>query len=251
MTVTEDGNTEEGADRDSPQSLLTHLNELRWRVVRIAAAIVFFSLISLIFANRIRELLAAPYIAICGRGEECFQLIDVSESFSVLMRVAFFGGLILSSPVVLYQIWGFINPALTTRERKWSVPVIFATVVLFCLGVGFGYWTLPRAFQFFLGIFGEVPSQFRLGSYFSFVIRYLLAFGASFMYPVFLFGAAAAGLITSSQLATGRRWAVLVIVIAAAAITPSGDALTLTLLSAPLYVFYEITYWLVRLLLRK
>jgi sec-independent protein translocase protein TatC len=167
------------------------------------------------------------------------------------MRVAVFAGVILGSPIVLYQIWAFVSPALHDRERKWAIPVITASVALFLAGVVFGYWTLPKAFQFFLGIFDDVPSQFRLGEYFSFVIRYLLAFGVSFMYPVFLFGASAAGLIGSKQLAKGRRWAVLIIVIVAAAITPTGDVLTLTLLSTPLYLFYELTYWLVRLTLRK
>jgi sec-independent protein translocase protein TatC len=83
------------------------------------------------------------------------------------------------------------------------------------------------------------------------VIRFLLAFGVSFLYPVFLFAVAAAGAVSSAQLGRGRRWAVLVIVVAAAAITPTGDALTLALLSVPLYVLYELTYWLVRLVLRK
>lgn len=236
---------------DKPQSLLAHLDELRWRIVKIAGAIVGASLFSLIFANWIRELLAAPYEGICDRGVDCFQIIEPTEPFSVLMRVAVFGGVIIASPLILYQIWAFISPALTRRERRWAIPVIASTVTLFSAGVAFGYWTLPQAFRFFLGIFGEVPPQYRLGAYFSFVIRYMLAFGASFMYPVFLFGAAAAGLISSRQLARGRRWAVLIIVIVAAAITPTGDALTLTLLSVPLYLFYEITYWLIRLTLRK
>jgi sec-independent protein translocase protein TatC len=238
-------------DRDEPQSLLHHLNELRWRIVKIALGVVGMSLFSLIFANEIKDFLAAPYEDICDR-ETCFQLIAPTESFSVLMRVAVFSGVILSSPVVLYQIWAFVSPALSKRERKWAIPVIAVSVLLFLGGVSFGYWVMPRAFTFFLGIFTDgVESNFRLGEYFSFVIRFLLAFGVSFMYPVFLFGAAAAGLISSAQLATGRRWAVLIIVIVAAAITPTGDVLTLTLLSVPLYLFYEITYWLVRLLLRK
>lgn len=243
--------TVQAEDRDKPQSLLTHLSELRWRIVKSGAAIVGASLLSLLFANWIKDVLAAPYLDICGTEDECFQLIAPAESFGVLMRVAVFGGIILGSPIVLYQIWAFVSPALHHRERRWAIPVITSTVLLFVLGVLFGYWSLPRAFQFFLAIFGEVPSQFRLGDYFSFVIRFMLAFGVSFMYPVFLFGAAAAGLVSSAQLGRGRRWAVLIIVVVAAAITPTGDVLTLTLLSTPLYLFYELTYWLVRLILRK
>lgn len=239
------------SSRDEPQPLLSHLDELRWRIVKAAAGVVGASLLSLIFANPLKDLLAAPYEQVCSLGDACFQLIAPAESFSVLMRVAVFAGIIIGSPVVLYQIWAFVSPALHQRERKWAVPIIGLSVFLFLAGVVFGYWTLPKAFQFFLGIFDDVPSQFRLGEYFSFVIRYLLAFGVSFMYPVFLFGASAAGLIGSRQLARGRRWAVLIIVVVAAAITPTGDVLTLTLLSTPLYLFYELTYWLVRLTLRK
>ena len=154
-------------------------------------------------------------------------------------------------PVILYQLWSFINPALTTRERRWTIPIIGACVVLFLGGISFGYWTLPRGLEFLLGIFDDVDTDLRILEYFSFTVRFLLAFGLSFLYPVFLFAAAAAGIVSSEQLAKGRRWAVLVIVIVAAAITPTGDALTLTILTVPLYFFYEVTYWLVRLLLRK
>lgn len=235
--------------RDQPQSLLSHLNELRWRLLRAALGIAVGSAIGLTFANAVKDLLAAPYLRSCA---DCtFQAIAPAETFSVLMKVAVFTGIIIGSPVVLWQIWAFVSPALTDRERKWAVPVISFSVFLFVLGVVFGYWTLPRAFEFFQSIFRDVETNLRLGDYFSFVLRYLLAFGGSFLYPVFLFGMAAAGIVSSRQLASGRRWAVLIIVVVAAAITPTGDAITLTLLVVPLYLFYEITYWLIRLVLRK
>lgn len=234
---------------DDRQPILAHLEEFRWRIVKIAGAIVVASLIALIFADELRQLLEAPYKDVCPTCE--LAQFGPTEQFSVLMRVALFGGIVLSSPVVLYQIWAFINPALTPVERKWSIPIIGSCVTLFVLGIGFGYWTMPRGLEFLLGIFDDVKTDLRLLDYLSFAVRYLLAFGVSFLYPIFLFAAAAAGLVSSEQLARGRRWAVLIIVIVAAAITPSGDALTLGLLSAPLYVFYEMTYWLVRLTLRK
>jgi sec-independent protein translocase protein TatC len=235
---------------DDRQPILAHLEEFRWRIVKIAAAIFGGAMIALLFANRIRLILEAPYDQVCG--DSCqLQALNATEQFSVLMKVAVFGGVVLASPVVLYQIWAFINPALTSRERRWALPIIAACVALFCGGIAFGYWSLPRGLEFLLGIFPDVESNLRIGDYFSFAVRFLLAFGASFLYPVFLFAAAAAGVVTSAQLANGRRWAILIIVVVAAAITPTGDALTLTLLSVPLYVFYEVTYWLVRLLLRK
>jgi sec-independent protein translocase protein TatC len=167
------------------------------------------------------------------------------------MRIGLFGGIIVGSPVVLYQIWAFVNPALTNKERKWAIPIVAALVVLFVGGVGFGYWSLPRGLEFLLEIFPGVDTNLQIGQYYSFTLRFLLAFGLAFLYPVFLYAAAAAGVISAEQLARGRRWAIVIIVIGAAMITPSGDAFTLLILSGPLYLMYEATYWLVRLTLKK
>jgi sec-independent protein translocase protein TatC len=105
--------------------------------------------------------------------------------------------------------------------------------------------------EFLLDIFPGVETDLQIGQYYSFTLRFLLAFGLAFLYPVFLYAAAAAGVISAEQLARGRRWAIVIIVIGAALITPSGDAFTLLILSGPLYLMYEATYWLVRLTLRK
>lgn len=234
---------------DSPQSILAHLNELRWRVVRMAIAVALGSTIALVFADQIRSLIDAPFNEAVP--DSAFQTLAAGEQWGVLMRIALFGGLMLASPIVLYQVWAFINPALTPRERKWAVPIVAALVVLFVSGVVFGYWALPRGLEFLLGIFPDVETNLQLGQYYSFALRFLLAFGLAFLYPVFLYAAAAARLISARQLAGGRRWAILLIVIGAAAITPTGDALTLFVLAVPLYVMYEATYWLVRLTLKS
>lgn len=234
---------------DNPQSLLAHLDELRWRIVKIAIAVIAGAIVAFFFADMMRDVLEAPFYNATPDNE--FQALKVGEEWGVLMRVALFGGLVIASPVVLYQIWAFINPALTGTEKKWAFPIVAALVVLFIGGVLFGYLVLPRGLEFLLGIFPNVENNLLIGEYYSFVIRFLLAFGAAFLYPVFLFAAAAAGLVSSEQLARGRRWAVLLVVIGAAVITPTGDILTLGVLAVPLYLMYEITYWLVRLVLRK
>ena len=233
------------------QPLLTHLNELRWRLVKSAAAVLIGAIIALIFGHWIKDLLQLPYDRAFPGEENTLQVLAPTEEFSVLMKIAFFGGAVLASPVVIYQIWMFITPALTRREKKWAIPIVISCTVLFCAGVAVGYQTMGRGLAFLLGIFEDVANNLRLTDYFSFAIRFLLAFGISFLYPVFLFTAAAANLVTSKQLARGRRWAVLLVVTGAAIITPTGDVLTLAMLSAPLYAFYEITYWLVQLVLRK
>jgi len=234
---------------DQPQSILAHLEELRWRIFRIFIAIAIGGVVAFVFADQLRTILEAPFHT--AAPDFAFQAFEPAEEFGVLMRIAMFGGVVLASPVILYQVWGFINPALTKRERNWAFPIVSALVVLFVGGVLFGYWTLPRGLSFLLSIFTDVTNDLRIGSYYSFVLRYLAAFGLAFLYPVFLFAAAAAGVVTSARLARGRRWAVLIIVTAAALITPSGDAFTLIVLSVPLYVMYEATYWMIRLVLKK
>lgn len=234
---------------DEAKPILAHLDELRWRILKSGAAILGAGIVAFIFSSPLRHIIERPFHQ--SNPSAQFQVFGPTEQWGVLMRVAFFGGLILASPVVLYQIWAFINPALTIRERRWAVPIVSTMVVLFLGGVAFGYWTLPRALGFLLNIFPDVRSDLRLSEYYSFALRFLLAFGASFLYPVFIFAASAAGVVSSRQLAKGRRWAVLIVVTGAALITPTGDALTLTLLSVPLYLMYEATYWLVRLVLHR
>ena len=234
---------------DKPQSILAHLEELRWRVVKIFIAVLVGGAVALIFSDQLRVILEAPFHAAAPENE--LQTLAATEQWGVLMRIGLFGGVILASPVVLYQVWAFIQPALTSKERNWAWPIVGALVVLFVGGVVFGYLTLPRGLEFLLQIFPDVETNLRLGDYYSFTLRFLLAFGLAFLFPVFLFAAAAAGIITSKQLAKGRRWAILIIVIGAALITPSGDAFSLLVLSVPLYLMYEATYWLVRLVLRK
>jgi len=235
--------------KDDPQSILTHLEELRWRLLKMGIAVLVGGIIALVFSEQLRSILEAPFET--AAPDSFLQSLAVTEQWGVLMRIGLFGGVILASPVILYQMWGFVNPALTSKERKWAIPVVMALAILFVGGVLFGYWALPRGLDFLLGVLPDVENNLRVGDYYSFVLRFLLAFGLAFLYPVFLFAAAAAGVVSSEQLARGRRWAVLIVVTGAALITPSGDAFTLMLLSVPLYLMYEVTYWLVRLVLKK
>lgn len=234
---------------DNPQSILSHLEELRWRLLKVFIAVILGAVVAFVFADPLRSLLEEPFHT--AAPENTFQALRAGEEWGVLMRISLFGGVFLAAPVILYQIWAFINPALTGRERKWAIPIVSALAILFAAGALFGYVVLPRGLEFLLGIFDDVGNDLLLGDYYSFTLRFLLGFGLAFLYPVFLFAAAAAGLITSKQMASGRRWAVLLCVIGAALITPTGDVLNLMILAIPLYLMYEITYWLVRLVLKK
>jgi sec-independent protein translocase protein TatC len=234
----------------SQQPIMSHLAELRTRLFKVAAAIVIGSIVAFIFRNWIFELLIDPYEQITGDSKLAF--FKPTEAFSLFMRLSLFGGFILASPIVIYQVWAFVAPALSKREKRIAVPVVMILVVLFLSGVGFGYWSLQRGLGFLIDFGGDSLDPVIGGSfYLSFAMRFLLVFGIAFEFPVFLYAAAAMGVVGWRQLAAGRRWAVLLIVTIGAVVTPSGDPYTLLLLSVPLYVFYEATIWIVRFTLRR
>ena len=233
-----------------PAPLMAHLDELRSRIFKAALAVVVGAIVAFVFRDWIFNLLIAPYEKVAD--DRSLVFFRPTEAFSLFMRLSLFGGFVLASPVVIYQIWAFINPALSPRERRWVVPIVAALAVLFAGGIWFGYWSLARGLGFLIDFGGE-NLQPAIGGdfYLTFAIRFLLVFGFAFEFPVFLFLAAAVGVVGWRTLARGRRWAVLIIVTVGAVVTPSGDPLTLLLLSVPLYLLYEIDIWLIRFLLRR
>ena len=238
-----------GQVEEARQPIMAHLVELRDRLIKVSIAVVLGSIIAFFFREQILDILQEPYSKVTDGQNLVFT--GPTEPFSIAMRIALFGGAVLVSPVIFFQAWAFVNPALTKRERRWAFPIVAALVFLFGLGVVFAYWSMERALEFLLNIQPGIDPIITVEFYTRFTIRFLLVFGFAFQFPVFLFGTAAAGVVTSAQLAEGRRWAVLIIVVLGAVVTPTGDPLTLMLLSTPLYLFYEATIWLVRLVLRK
>ncbi len=243
---------------DVRQPMMGHLKELRNRLGKSAVAVVVGAIIAYLVRDGFQlgefavpglwDLLVAPYEEVFP-GDELTN-IKVAEQFSVLLRLIGFGGFLIASPYLFSQAWGFVSPALSKREKRWTIPIVASLFSLFSAGVGFAYWLLPRVLEL-LGSFLEVNVQITISDYFGFFLRFLLVFGLTFEFPVFLFAAGAAGIVTSAQLRQARRWAVLIIVIVAAAVTPTGDAYTLFFLAGPLYALYEVTLLLIRFVLRK
>jgi sec-independent protein translocase protein TatC len=234
----------------SSMPMMEHLLEFRSRLVKAAIAVAVGTTVAFFFNEQILDLLAKPYQVAVPGGQLAF--FRPTEAFSTVMRLAFFGGLILASPVVLYQLWRFVVPALSPKEKRWSYPITAVFVVLFLSGVVLGYLSLERGLGFLLEFGGDALTPI-IGAdfYLKFATRFILAFGLAFEFPVFLFAAAAVGAVSSKLLSSNRRWAVLIILIAAAIITPSGDPMTLMLLSVPLYVLYELTILAIRFILRR
>ncbi len=231
-------------------SMMGHLQEFRDRLVKSLIAVAVGTVIAFMFNERILELLAEPFRIAVPDGSLAF--FRPTEAFSTVMRLSVFGGVILSSPVILYQTWRFAAPALSPKEKRWAYPITLVFVFLFLAGVFVGYIALERGLAFLLDFGGDVLVPV-IGAdfYLKFATRFILAFGLAFEFPVFLFAAAAVGAVSSEKLRKNRRWALLIILIAAAIITPSGDPVTLMLLSVPLYILFELSILAIRWFLRR
>lgn len=244
-------------------TVVEHLTELRRRLVIIILAVALASIVGFVFFDEIFGLFKEPYcdalrklpeIAPPGSvdGGECrLSFFNVAEPFLVRLKIALFTGLAIALPIVLYQVWMFVTPGLTKRERRLGLPFVVASVILFAGGGWFALWTLPRALSFLLGLAGDVATPVvGIGQYVSFLMFMILAFGLSFEFPILLIFLAAARVITSQQLRQARRWAYVGVAIAAAVITPSQDPYSWAAVAGPLIVFYELSILVARLMKR-
>lgn len=232
------------------QPITAHLEELRSRIIKAALAVVVASVVAFVYRGAIFDILIAPYEQ--ATVDRSLVFFRPTEAFSLFMRLSLFGGFVLASPVVLWQLWSFVAPALSAREKRLVLPIVAALTTLFLAGISFGYWSLERGLGFLLDFAGDDLEPVIGGDYYlSFALRFLLVFGIGFEFPVFLYALALMGVVGWRRLASARRWAVLLIVTIGAIVTPSGDPLTLLLLSVPLYVLYEATIWIVRFTVRR
>ena len=233
----------------SRMSLMNHLVELRSRLIKSVVAVAVGSVVGFIFYRDILAVLAKPYE---GATDQPLAFFQPTEPFSLALRVALFGGFILASPVIMYQVWRFIGPALSKRERRYVYPLSGVMALLFLSGIALGYYTLPLALRVLFSFAGDLLQEtVGVNFYFSFAMRFLLAFGLAFQFPVFLFAAAALGLVGSRALREQRRWAVVFVVVAAALMTPGGDPITLLMLSTPMYLLYEASILSIRYILKR
>ncbi|MCY3578626.1 MAG: twin-arginine translocase subunit TatC [bacterium] len=247
--------TGEGRTRssDGTMPLMGHLVELRSRLIKSALAVVAGAVVCWVFYPQILDLLVQPYCDVVPEeavAEEATRqnlfggcellVLDPLEPFSVRLTVAGYGGLTLAIPVVLWQVWRFVQPGLYPRERRHAAAFTVIGALLFALGAGLAYWTIPRALDFLATIGGEdLVTGFSPAKYLSFVIKMMAAFGIGFEFPILLVFLQMAGIIHYRQLIRGRRFAIVGIVALVAVITPSGDPFTLMVLSVPMYLFYE------------
>lgn len=228
-------------------TLTEHLAELRSRVVRALLAVVVGVVVVIAFYDPVLRFLLRPYNNLCDRRgpEFCvaqLQTLGPLEGFSARLSISTYGGIVLALPVIMWQIWRFIVPALHARERRYAIPFVLSTVVLFALGGFVAYWTLDKALEFLISWSGtEVHANFQVSRYISLVGVMIAAFGIAFEFPVLLVFLQLIGVLTPRTLIKGWRYAILIIFVLAAVITPSGDPYSMLALALPMTLFYMLS----------
>jgi len=221
-------------------TFLEHLEELRVRLIRSLIALVVGFGVCWGFSAKIFRFISEPLRK--AYPEVQFIATEPTEKFMLYMKVAFFAGIFLVAPYIVYQVWAFIAPGLYAHERGYAVPFILFGSLFFLLGGLFGHYILfPMTFQFLVQV-GDVDIKFlpRITEYFSFYSWFLLGLGAVFQLPVLIFVLARIGLVTAGFLARQFKYALLAAFVLSAVITPGGDAVTQTVLAVPLIGLYAI-----------
>ena len=237
---------------DKKMSLTDHLSELRTRLIRavIALGIGFFA--CYYYKDWIFEIITRPLTQVLPKNSYLIYT-GLTEAFFVYMKLAFFASLIITSPFILYQIWKFISPGLLMTEKKYVVPFVISSTLLFVGGILFGYFiVLPPAFEFFISFNNKyLQAMISFRDYLSLFVTFLLGFGLSFELPAFVFFLTKLGIVNAKMLSQKRRYAILVMFIVAAILTPSPDALSQALMAIPLMFLYEVSIFVAKFAQKK
>ena len=226
-------------------TLIGHLAELRRRLVVSIVAVVVGTMGAYAFVDDLMRFVVAP----AGR----LYFMSPAEGFFAYLKLAVVAGFMVALPAVLWQVWRFVAPALTSREKKWGLALVPGFLILFLFGVVFAYTLVwPVAVKFFLGFGNEsLMPMISLGQYLSFLLSFILPFGAIFNLPLLLLALAKLGIISSAGLAKQRKMMIVGSFIVGGIITPTPDVFTQTMMAMPIILFYEASIWAVKLLLRR
>lgn len=242
----EDDETEEAEDDDdNNMSIIGHLEELRTRIIHSLIAIGIGSGICYFFIEDIMRCITMP----AGR----LYYMHPAEAFFTYLKIAVFSGFLLALPVIFYEIWKFVLPALTVKERTIIGLVVPVSVILFIAGLAFSFFlVLPTALNFFLG-FGsaELQPMFSLDRYFGFVLSFIFPFGVVFEIPLAIVIFAKLGFISSKLLKKQRRMVIFMSFVIGAVVSPTPDVFTQSMIAVPIILLFEISLFIVRYILRK
>jgi sec-independent protein translocase protein TatC len=227
-------------------TLLEHLNELRSRLVRVAAAVALGTAVGYVVFPQLLDVLIEPYCTVVqdlSEVRECNLIIlRPLEAFSVRVKVSMLVGTFLGGPVIFWQLWRFIVPGLTDRERRLAAPFVLLSQVLFGFGIAFAWFVLPNALAVLTSLGGpRIVPNLTATEYISFILTTSVAFGIVFLLPIVLTFLALLGVLTAAAMRTARPYAVVGVAILAALITPTTDPVTMLLMMAPMVLFYEVS----------
>ncbi len=226
-------------------SLIEHLRELRTRMFRSVLALTVGTAIGYAVFPYLLDGLIAPYCTVLAAGgEDTCTLIALRplEPFSVRIRTSLVIGLFIGGPVIFYQLWKFITPGLTQRERRATLPFVVLSQLMFGLGIAFAYVIIPQALGVLLSLGGpRIAPMLSATEYLSFFLAMCVALGLVFELPLVLISLTLVGVVDSGGLRKARPYAVVGMVTASAIITPTTDAVTLLLVAGPMWFFYELS----------
>ncbi|MDR2905087.1 MAG: twin-arginine translocase subunit TatC [Helicobacteraceae bacterium] len=229
------------------EDLRPHIEELRSRLIKICAALFITFVLCFVFWQPILEWISQPLKnALSGSSEVI--AYKMGEQFFTAILVSFFSALLISLPVIFYQIWAFVAPGLYANEKKFVIPFVLGATIMFLLGAAFAYYIVfPFGFEYLVN-FGQeiVTAKISIGEYLGFFLKLIFGFGVSFELPVFCFFLAKIGLITDRALKEFFRYAIVLIFIFAAILTPP-DVLTQVLMALPLITLYGVSIIIVRM----
>jgi len=229
------------------KSFLDHLEDLRWMLVKIASTLAIAMLACFIFAPALMKFFTHPLATVAGDVTPFLRTQEVTGGFMLAIKLALYAGLVISSPILLYFLTQFVLPALTQKEKRMVAPVLLAGVGLFLGGVALCYFgVLPAALRFFMEYNKTltIRSDWLIENYISFVSQMMLAFGICFELPLVVLALAKIGIVTAEFLRQKRPYAIVLIFIVAAVITPTPDMLTQCLLAVPMCALYEACVWI-------
>ena len=229
-----------------------HFREFRRRLFVAAASVLVASIVAGLFYDQVFAFLSEPFNDYKRANPQSTISLNFGEATSALsnlISLSIFVGVLASSPIWLYQIWAFIVPGLTRKEKRISLVFLGATIPLFLLGCLLGYVILPQSLSILYGFSPEGTSNIQqVSMYFSFVTRFILVFGIGFLFPVVLVGLNAVGAMPATRLIRGWRVAVVLIFVFAAVATPTADPFTMFVFAAPLTVLYFAAWFVCRIL---
>lgn len=245
MMPLKQNNSPADASFDKDMTLTEHLADLRSCLIKSIVALLLGTAISVYFLQNIMDVLTSS--------AQQLYYMRPAEAFMIYMKVALLSGLILASPLILYQLYAFVRPALTLRERRFTLICIPLALMLFILGMLFSYsFVFPRGLEFFLGFAqGRVNPLISMESYLDFMLMLVVPFGFAFNVPVILTLLAYLHIISSKILMKYQRHVILVAFIIAGIITPTPDVITQTLLAVPMILLYEVSIVIIKFVLQR